>query len=103
MRGEVLDRLLLFHYCFNTAATSPTPLNMFEKYVNIKRASEITGYSKRQIERFIRDNHIPTRYIGLNTQKRIWVYDLHSLMLFHKPFLELKDNERDDVSLIANE
>lgn len=73
------------------------------KYISIKDASIVTGYSKRQIERFIANGIIPTRSIGLNALKRIWVMDLHSLMVYTKPFMSITDQQKEKVRAIASE
>ena len=74
-----------------------------KKYINIKEASELTGYSRRQIERFIANGTIPTRSIALNTFKKIWIMDLHSLMVYTKPFLNINEQQKNRVRAIANE
>jgi excisionase family DNA binding protein len=73
------------------------------KYITTKQASEMTGYSKRTIERKIAAGIIPVRCMGLNSLKRIWIMDLHSLMVYTKPFLNINEQQKDRVRAIANE
>ena len=73
------------------------------KYISIKQASEMTGYSKRTIERKVAAGIIPVRCMGLNSLKRIWIMDLHSLMVYTKPFLNINEQQREKVRLIASE
>ena len=73
------------------------------KYITTKEASLLTGYSKRTIERKIAAGIIPTRSMGLNSLKRIWIYDLHSLMVYAKPFLNINEQQKERVRVIANE
>ena len=73
------------------------------KYITTKQASEMTGYTKRTIERKVAAGIIPVRCMGLNSLKRIWIMDLHSLMVYTKPFLNINEQQKDRVRAIANE
>jgi excisionase family DNA binding protein len=91
------------HYVFHQwdyYYSTPKEMN---KYITTKQASEMTGYSKRTIERKIAEGIIPTRSMGLNGMTRIWVMDLHSLMVYTKPFLNINEQQRERVRLIASE
>ncbi len=72
-------------------------------YVNKTIASKILGYSVKTISRLIDDARLPIHRATNGSQLRIWVYDLHSAMLYNKPFLDLKEHQKDEVRIRVNE
>ena len=72
------------------------------KYINTRQASELTGYSLRQIQRKIKDYTIPAKTIG--GRHRISIYDLIALMEFQTTYFNLNsDTQRKLVREIAND
>ena len=65
------------------------------KYINTKQASELTGYSVRQIQRKIKDYTIPSKTIG--GRHRILLLDLIALMEFQVVWLSLSDAQKSVV------
>ena len=65
------------------------------KYINTKQASELTGYSVRQIQRKIKDYTIPAKTIG--GRHRILLLDLIALMEFQVVWLSLTDAQKSVV------
>lgn len=76
---------------------------MKSKYVNITLASKILGYSTKTISRLIEDAILPTYRVNNGGQIRIWIYDLHSVIIYQKPFLTLNDFQKDEVRIRVNE
>ena len=76
---------------------------MKNSYVNKTIAGRILGYSTKTITRLVDEARIPLHRASNGSQPRIWVYDLHSAMIYNKPFLDLNDYQKDEVRLRVNE
>ncbi len=72
-------------------------------YVNKTIASKILGYSVKTITRLVEDARLPIHRASNGSQARIWVYDLHSAMLFNKPFQYLNEHQKNEVRFRVNE
>jgi hypothetical protein len=71
-------------------------------YLTIKQTSTITGYSSKQIKRFIADGILPVKKMSMRSQVKIWAYDLHSVMEFNQPYLRLKAHQKRMIEEIAS-
>ena len=76
---------------------------MKNRYVNKTIAGQILGYSSKTISRLIDQARLPIHRACNGSQARIWIYDLHSAILYNKPFLQLTEQQKDDVRIRANE
>jgi predicted site-specific integrase-resolvase len=76
---------------------------MQNKYVNIKAASQIMGYSPKTISRLIKRGLLPIHRASNGSQLRVWIYDIHATMIYNKSFVTLNDYQKDEIRLRANE
>jgi len=71
-------------------------------YLTIKQTSKLSGYSIRQIKRFIAKGILPAKKMSMRSNPKIWAYDLHSVLEFNQPYLRLKSHQKKMIEEIAN-